>query len=89
MLPFLAKKKESAVPGLAIKIRTPDEVPEQDQDDSSAAIDACSQALIDAVHRRDAKGVSDAIKDAFDILESMPHEEEAPTLESSDMESED
>lgn len=77
MLPFLAKKNQGAATqaGLLVKTRTPDEKP--DQDDPSAAIDACSKALIDAVHARDAKGVSAAIKDAFDILESMPHEEES------------
>lgn len=77
MLPFLAKKKSGAAQtGIAIKTRTPDEQPEQqDQDDPSAAIKACSKALIAAIHSHNEQGVADALSDAFEILESMPHEE--------------
>ncbi len=74
LLPFL-KNKDASVAGLIIKNRTPDEKPEQDQDDSSAAIESCAQELIRAVHAKDTKAVSEALKDAFEILESMPHEE--------------
>jgi len=74
MLPFL-KPKDRSVAGLIIKTRTPDEKPEDQQDDPSAAIHECSQALIKAVHAQDVKAVSAALKDAFDILDSMPHDE--------------
>lgn len=73
MLPFL-KKKDTPAAGLIIKTRTPDE-PAESEDDSSAAIESCAHALINAVHARDAKSVAAAMKDAFDILESQPHEE--------------
>jgi len=78
MLPFLKKRQEAQISGLQIKNREPDEKPEQDQDDSSAAIEACAAALISAIHSHDAKGVAEAMKDAFEILESMPHEEVEP-----------
>lgn len=76
MLPFQRDKKTS-VAGLIIKNRAPDVKPEdqQQEDDPAAAIDACSKSLIDAIHARDIKAASQAIKDAFDILESMPHDE--------------
>lgn len=75
MLPFI-KRKEASVAGLIIKNRAPDEKPAEDQsDDPAAAIESCAEELIRAVHARDVKAVSAAIKDAFDILESMPHDE--------------
>lgn len=76
MLPFLGKKNDKGMSsGLIVKTRTPDAQPDTDQDDPSAAIKACSRALIDAVHARDEQGVSDALSDAFEILESQEHEE--------------
>lgn len=73
MLPFL-KRKDQGSAGLIIKNRTPDEKPEQ-EDDKDAAIHACAQDLIDSIHNRDVKGAAEAIRSAFDILESLPHEE--------------
>lgn len=59
-----------------MKTRTPDEKPEDEsQDDPAAAIESCSQELIRAVHARDVKAVSEALKDAFAILDSEPHVE--------------
>lgn len=75
MLPFLRKNNDNAASGLIVKTRNPDEKPENQEDDSAAPIDSCSMALINAIHAKDHKGVSQAIKDAFDILESMPHDE--------------
>lgn len=76
VLPFLNKNKNQGVAGLIIKQRTPDEKPQENQeDDQDAAINACAQDLISAVHARDVKAVAEAMRSAFDILESMPHEE--------------
>lgn len=76
MLPFLKKKNETGISGVMIKHRTPDEKPEETtEDDKDAAIHACAQDLIDAVHAQDVKGAAEAIRSAFEILESMPHEE--------------
>jgi len=75
MIPFLDKKKTS-VAGLIIKNRTPDEKPEENQEDThTMAIEECAKDLIDAVHNKDIKAVASAIKDAFEILEQMPHKE--------------
>ena len=78
-MPFL-KKKEAPIAGLTIKMRNPDEKPEQDEDDSSAAIESCAHELIRAIHAKDTRAAAMALKDAFDILESMPHEEEESNI---------
>ena len=72
MLPF-QKNKTGQVAGIIMKTRSPDE--DKEPNDDSAAIDACAKDLIEAVHSRDTKRVAEAIKSAFEILESMPHEE--------------
>lgn len=82
MLPFLKNKNQPSVAGLIMKTRAPDESPEQeDSEDSSAAIESCASEIIRAVHAKDPKAVAAALKDAFDILESMPHEEESESTE--------
>lgn len=73
MLPFL-KRREQATPGLIVTTRTPDEKPEENQDDPTAAMKACAQDLINAIKADDVQGVADALYDAFDIRESMPEE---------------
>lgn len=57
-----------------MKTRPEDEVSEQNQEDTPD-IDVCAQDLIDAVHSKDVKRTSDALKAAFTILESAPHDE--------------
>jgi hypothetical protein len=79
LLPFL-KPKNQGVAGLVVKMRKPDEKAEggeisEESDDKDAAIHACAQDLIKAVHSHDVKGAAEAIRSAFEILESMPHEE--------------
>jgi hypothetical protein len=76
VLPFL-KRKQAASSGVIIKTREPDKTSEESTEQSidSSAIESCARDLISAVHAQDAKGVAEAIKTAFDILESMPHEE--------------
>lgn len=81
LLPFLKHKEAAASSGLIVKSRQPDEKPEEDQDDPAAAIKSCAQELIRAVHAKDVDGTANALKDAFDILESMPHEEGPHTYE--------
>lgn len=76
MLPFLKNKQGGSGSSLLIKQRAPDN-PEAESNDPNASIDACSQDLIAAVHARDTKAVSEAIRSAFLILESEPHEEAA------------
>lgn len=73
MLPFLKTKK---VAGLIISSRKPDgsteELPEENEQSS---IDTCSQDLLKAVEAKDIKGISEALKSAFTILDSIPHHE--------------
>ena len=78
MLPFLAKKNQAPATGIMTKMRTPDQPPEQD--DSSAAIDSASQALIAAISAKDVQAVSAALKDAMDILQSAPQDGESPAM---------
>jgi hypothetical protein len=72
LLPFLSKKRQNA--GVIVQERAPDEKPEENQEDNSG-IEACAKDLIDAVHAQNIKGAADAIKAAFEILDSQPHEE--------------
>lgn len=72
MLPFL-KQKQEGVATLTVKTRQPDETSEES--DHDAAIHACAVELISAVHAHDTKGAAEALRSAFEILDSMPHEE--------------
>ncbi len=86
-LPFL-KKKESSASGLLVKTRTPDEKPESDdQDDPSAAHEACGQAMLNAIKSNDAAGLASAIKDLMELSESpeaAPHSYEAQNIEAAE-----
>ncbi len=76
LLPFLKKAKDAQISGVIVKHRSPDEnTSEESQDDPAAAIESCAQELIRAVHAKDTKAVAEALKDAFDILEELPHDE--------------
>lgn len=81
MLPFL-KRKEAGSTGLIIQTRAPDEsareeAETEEKDDPEAAIDACSMELLLAIHTKDIKGFSKAIKALFEILSAQPQEEES------------
>lgn len=76
MLPFL-KNKDQSIAGLIIKQRSPDkpaQEPVEPMDDTG--IEECAKALIKAVHNNDVKGVAQAMKDAFIILEAQEDESE-------------
>lgn len=76
MLPFLKRKDNAGIAGIIVKQRKPDEKPENaEEDDKDAAIHACAQDLINAIHGHDVKAAAEAIKSAFEILDAMPHEE--------------
>lgn len=79
MLPFL---KPRQVAGLIISKRKPDGSEEKySEDDEDHGLDACSEDLIRAVTSKDTKAVSAAIRAAFEILDSGPHEEGPHTNE--------
>lgn len=70
MLPFLKKTLESGAQGPVESVeRSPDD--ESDYD----SLEAAAEDLCSAVHAKDYKGVATALRAAFDILESEPHQE--------------
>lgn len=79
-LPFLKPRQQ---PGLIVSKRKPDGGSEEShmEGEEDAGLDACSEDLIRAMHAKDAKGVTSALKAAFEILDSMPHEEGPHTNE--------
>lgn len=75
MLPFLKLKKQTG--GVIVENRTP-EHESDDKDDfelDSLALEECAKDLIQAIERKDSKAAASAIKAAFEILDSQPHEE--------------
>lgn len=83
MLPHL-KRKESSIAGLIIKNRQPDQKPEEmEGSEKDSSIKEHAQALIDAVHSKNVQGVEDALRSAFEVLDSEPHEEGPHTNDSS------
>lgn len=77
MLPFLKRNQKSMSSGVIVQNRAPDAKPEGQEPEASDtdAIMDCAKDLITAVHAHDAKGVAEAMKAAFDILETLPHDE--------------
>lgn len=74
MLPFL---KPKTVAGLIISTRKPDgsKTEEHSEDNEDEGLDACASDLIKAIHAKDIKAVSSALKAAFELVDSEPHEE--------------
>jgi len=73
-LPFLKKQKQSS--GVSMEYRKPDEAFEPDDGDSSdAPLESAAEDLIRCVSAGDKKGAARAIRSAFEILDSEPHEE--------------
>lgn len=74
-LPFL---KPKSVAGVIISHRKKDgngiEMSHMEGDED-AGLDSCSEALIRALHAKDIKAVSKALREAFQIVDSQPHEE--------------
>jgi hypothetical protein len=80
MLPFLKPRQQT---GLIVSTRKPDGGSEESHTEGQEdeGLHACSEDLIKAIHSKDAHGVTAAIKAAFEILDSMPHEEGPHTNE--------
>ena len=85
-LPFLKQRKVAA---LIVQNRSADgghdTVPE---DHLEQELTTCGEDLIRGVTNKDAKAVGDAIRAAFEILDSEPHEEGPHTNESEEDEGE-
>ena len=86
-LPFLRKKHEA---GVIVKYRNPDEasadqpVSPEEQDD--AALETCADEILKAVASNDKRALAAAIRSAFTVLESEPHEEPGEIENDSDFE---
>ena len=63
-LPFL-KRKDSSQTGVITQTRQSDEP--QEQDDSSAGLESCGQAIMQAIKSNDPKGLAMAIQDLMEI----------------------
>lgn len=70
MLPFLKLKQDAAAssPVESIK-REPDNEPEYD------VLESAAEDLCHAVEKKDYKAAAAALRAAFDLMESQPHEE--------------
>ena len=74
MLPFL-NRKQTGIAGTIIKNRTPDEKPEEKQDDNKASHRAAASDLLAAIKSEDIDGIAEALNNAFQIMDSEPHNE--------------
>ena len=74
MLPFLQPKKQASV---IIARRKSDGSVEAEHEEGEhvPGVMTAAEDLISAVHARDAKGVADAMKAAFEIMDAEPHVE--------------
>lgn len=85
MLPFL---KPKTVAGLIISHRKPDESKEQEEmpETGDEGLVSAAEDIIRAYETKDAKKLAEAFKAAFQICDSMPHEE-GPHEDSNDFDS--
>ena len=66
------------MPGLIVQTRASDGSQSSEPIDAEdQALAACGEDLIRAITSKDAEGVANALRSAFSILESEPHEEGA------------
>lgn len=73
--PFMKKNR---VAGLIIAHRTPDGPKESHQEgDENSPLEAAAEDLLRGFNNKDPKQIAMAIRAAFEILESEPHEEMA------------
>ena len=80
MLPFL-KNKQANSAGLFVKEREPDQPKEEKDMSHDEALDSCAKDVMSSIQRQDAKSLKEALKDFFEICDSMPHEEGEHTNE--------
>lgn len=75
MLPFLKAKKVGGS-GVIVSHRKPDEPTNSEQKDSEdEGLIECARDLLRAINEQDHKAMAGAFKAAFQICESMPHDE--------------
>lgn len=79
LLPFISKNKQASSVGLSVKER-PSDNPSRDSQ-GAEKIEICAIELLLAVKKNDAKGVAEAMYNAWSILESQ---EDQPESQSTD-----
>lgn len=70
-LPFLKKKEASVSVPSEVQLRESDSEEDSDYD----SLEAAAEDLTHAIASKDLKGVAAALRAAFQILDSEPHEE--------------
>jgi hypothetical protein len=70
-LPFL-KPKQAGIATLIVKNRTPDQKPEEKQEDS---IQEHAKKLLSAIHAQDASAMAECLKEMFIAFDKEPHTE--------------
>lgn len=75
-LPFMKHKEYGLSSGTPTRVRKPDEKPADEQKDSSnPGMEAVASDLLRAFEQKDIKHIALALSSAFQIYESMAHEE--------------
>jgi hypothetical protein len=77
-LPWLKPKPQT---GVIVSTRKSDGSQEEEQD-SDEGLHACAEDLMRAIAAKDPAGIASALKAAFAICDSEPHEESNPSGES-------
>ena len=80
-LPFLNKKKQVSGSGIVTEYRGPDEAEEAPEPYNESDLKDCAAALMHYIQANDAEGVARALKEAFELCDSAPHEEGPHTNE--------
>ncbi len=74
-LPFLNKKKESGIAGTIMQQRAPDAPDASEPESEEYSLIDCSADILDAIKSDSPEALAKALQEAFDKLESEPHEE--------------
>lgn len=70
MLPFLKRNHEASASTPVESIKR-----EHDEDVEFDVLESAAQDLIDAMHSKDVKATAEALRAAFELCDSEPHEE--------------
>lgn len=77
-LPWMKDQKKS-VAGLIMAKRKPDggfeDVEQPEESKENYGLTACAEDILKAIEAKDAPALAKAFQDAFDVLETRPHDE--------------
>lgn len=83
MLPFLQKHKSGGIASVIMSKRQPDgsigQASPESSEEAPDGLESAAQDMIDAMEKKDVKALASAIRAAFDMLESEPHDEAKPS----------